>query len=135
MTSEHSTDDTCPSCGETVRFIGENGPYCRACGWRADDKPRLVTDGGTIEKDTENEVLYLTKIGCHSCEEATEIAHRGPPVPLDQDPPLPDVNYCPKCGEEYPHDLGVYVWEVHEAEVYDPTTRGRALNSETAQED
>jgi len=58
--SEQSTNgnerrDTCPSCGDAVRFLDGNGPFCGSCGWRADDKPRLATDGGSVEGGVDRE--------------------------------------------------------------------------------
>lgn len=68
--------DTCPSCGEPVRFLDGEGPYCGSCEWRADDKPRLATDGGTVEDDTDRDLSKWYDVEC-SCGWSTEVSSYG----------------------------------------------------------
>lgn len=73
-----------------------------------------VTDGGT------NMVLYLTTVGCPGCGAETTFAHEGPNVPIDQETPWPDAEFCPACSEPYPEDLGAAMTEVANAERIRP---------------
>lgn len=60
---------------------------------------------------------YLTTLECPDEETDHEvtIAHTDGTVPLDQSAPWPDVECCPKCGADYPDDLGAVVRDVHQA--------------------
>lgn len=73
--------------------------------------------------DTDPEALYQTELECMNCLENTTFAHRGRWAGLQQDPPWPDVGFCPHCGERYDDDLGALTVSVHNAEIIDPTGR------------
>lgn len=68
------------------------------------------------ERGNVGQTLYLTTLPCRGCETETTYAHRGPTVAVDQEPPLPDVERCPKCGWGYRPDLGAAVTEVRDVE-------------------
>lgn len=83
--------------------------------------PSSVDPNAPPSEPTESErVLYLTSVQCEMCQRFHTFAHEGPPVPLDQDAPWPDVDLCPHCGSEYPDDLAEVITEVTEAERTEP---------------
>lgn len=60
---------------------------------------------------------YLTTVECENGHEVT-YCHFAPEVPLDRETPWPDVEMCPKCGEDYPDDLAVAITEVADVERF-----------------